>query len=472
MSRTLVEQLADFTAATTYDTLPAEVAEDSKRVLLDSLGCALVGLDVPKGSVGVDAGRAMGGPAGEATIFGTPYRSSAVGAAFANAETINALDFDTVLPPGHVAPYVLPGVLALAEERRTSGADLVAAVAVAHEISHRFGRSMDYLRTPKGESMEIPEVLGFTATVFGAAAAAAAVQGQDAEKIADTIGIAGAITPVNSYRTWMENVPNSTIKYSMPGPVTTAALTAAYSSLFGHTGDRMLLDDAAYGYPRYIGTRRWEPTNLVDGLGQVWGFPAAHSYKPYPHCRVGHGPLDALRDILATHDIKPGEIDAIRCWGEAWVERPVWLHNDVQHPHEAQFSIAHGLAVGALMLPPGPAWQQPETMQSPEVLRLVEKVTFAPHPAYVDALTSDPSSRPTKIEVDARGRTFSAERTVPHGSPSTDPDVRMGNAELIEKFRTNADGRVKAVDALVEGIMNLEQVDDVRDLLRSAGTAG
>ncbi|QCX26525.1 MmgE/PrpD family protein [Nocardioides jishulii] len=473
MSRTLVEQLADFAASTTVETLPAEVVEDSKRVLLDSLGCAVVGLEVPKGSIGVEMGRVMGGPTGEATVFGTAHRTSPYGAAFANAETINALDFDTVLPPGHVAPYVLPGVLAVAEADGATGRSLTAAIAVSHEISYRFGRSMDYLRTPAGEKMEIPAVLGFTATVFGAAAAVAMVQGQGAEGLADTLGIAGAVTPVNSYRTWMENVPNSTIKYSMPGPVTQAGLNAAYAAQLGHTGDRMMLDDAEFGYARFIGTKRWEPAHLVDGLGEVWGFPGAHSYKPYPHCRVGHTPLDALRDLVREHDLAPHEIDAIRCWGEAWVERPVWLLNDVQHPHEAQFSIAHGLAVGAHMIEPGPAWQSPETLRDPSVLALMEKVTFAPHPDYVDALTSNPSSRPTRIEVDARGETFSADRTVPKGSPSDDPQVRMTTEEVIEKFRTNCAGRLApaSVDALVEGIMHLEEVDDVRGLLRHGGTS-
>jgi 2-methylcitrate dehydratase PrpD len=471
MSKTLIEVLADFASGARLEQLPDDVVEDSKRVLLDSIGCAVVGVEVPKGSIGIGAGRLMGGSDGGATLYGTAHRTSPYGAAFANAETINALDFDTVLPPGHVAPYVLPGMLAVAEERGTAGRDLVAAIAVAHEMSYRFGRSMDYLRSPKDGGMELVAVLGFTATVFGATAAIAMVQGQDREKTADALGIAGAITPVNSYRTWMENVPNSTIKYSMPGPVTQAALTAAYSSLLGHTGDRRILDDAEFGYRRFIGTQRWEPDNLVQDLGSSWGFPRAHTYKPYPHCRVGHGPLDALREIVGSHGLAPDEIDAIRCWGEGWVERPVWLHDDVQHPHEAQFSIAHGLAVGAHMIEPGPAWQQPETLQKPSVLELMKKVTFAPHPDYVSILSHDPSARPTRIEVDARGETFVVERTHPKGSPSSDPAIHMSTDEVVAKFRTNAEGRLTpdAAERLVEGVMGLEKVRDVRGLLRAAG---
>lgn len=472
-ARTTIEVLAGFSATTRLHDMPTEVVEDSKRVLLDSLGCALVGLDVPKGDIGVSVGRSMGGPSGEATIFGTDHRTSAYGAAFANAETINALDLDTVLPPGHVSPYVLPGLLALAEEGRgASGADVLRAIAVSHEISHRFGRAMDYLRTPKDGGMELPDVLGFTATVFGGAAGAAIVLGQDSATTAHALGIAAAITPVNSYRPWIDHLPNSTIKYSMPGPVTTASLTAAHSAQFGHTGDLAVLDDAELGYPRYIGTKRWEPGALTDRLGEHWGFPAAHSYKPYPHCRVGHAPLDALTSIVRDNALDVAEIDAIRCWGEGWVERPVWLNTEVVHPHEAQFSIAHGLAVGAHLLPPGPQWQQPETINSPSVRALMAKVTFAPHPDYVATLSADPAARPTRVEVDARGETFVAERRYPKGSPSPDPDTYFTTAELVAKFRANAAGRIgdPAIDALVEGILDLENVTDVRALLRLAGT--
>lgn len=471
MSKTLIEALAGFTTGARLEELPDEVVEDSKRVLLDSIGCAVVGVEVPKGKFGVETGRLMGGPDGGATIFGTSFRSSPYGAAFGNAETINALDFDTVLPPGHVAPYVLPGALAVAEESAAPGRRLLEAIAVAHEMSFRFGRSMDYLRTPKDGEMELASVLGFTATVFGATAAIAMVQGQDREKTADALGIAAAVTPVNSYRTWMENVPNSSIKYSMPGPVTQAALIAAHSARLGHTGDRRILDDAEYGYRMFIGTARWEPDNLVNQLGSSWGFPAAHSYKPYPHCRVGHAPLDALTELVTKHDLEPEEIDAIRCWGESWVEQPVWLNNDVQHPHEAQFSIAHGLAVGAHRIKPGPAWQQPETLQRPSVLELMKKVTFAPHPDYVSVLSADPSARPTRIEIDARGETFTAERNFPKGSPSSDPAIHMSTDEVIAKFRSNAEGRLTsgAVDRLLDGVMHLEEVTDVRGLLRAAG---
>src|SRR5437763_1329667 len=148
---TIVDTLAEFTATLRYEQLPPDVVEESKRLLIDSIGCALGGLSHPKGTIGVEYARLMGAgaPGAQASIFGTADRVSTVAAAFANGELINALDFDAILPPGHVSPYVLPGALAVAEAGHASGKDVLCAVALSHEMSNRIGKSMDYLRDIK-----------------------------------------------------------------------------------------------------------------------------------------------------------------------------------------------------------------------------------------------------------------------------------------------------------------------------------
>ena len=126
--------------------------QECKRDILDSLGVALAGIDHPRGRIGVEMGRRIGGTAGDATIIGTGERTTVYGAAFANSELLNALDADSVLLPGHVA-YVLPGAFATAEVHQRSGKDLIAAVAVSHEISYRFGAAMaGYRDTKDGKS--------------------------------------------------------------------------------------------------------------------------------------------------------------------------------------------------------------------------------------------------------------------------------------------------------------------------------
>src|SRR5689334_15451673 len=102
MSKTIVEQLADFTTQTRFDRLPPAAVNECKRAMLDSIGVAMAEIYHPKGRAGIEYGRIIGGGNDQATIMGTGDRVSLFGAAFANAELINALDMCSTTLPGHV----------------------------------------------------------------------------------------------------------------------------------------------------------------------------------------------------------------------------------------------------------------------------------------------------------------------------------------------------------------------------------
>ena len=73
---TLVETFAAFAAGTRFEDLPVEVVEESKRLLLDSIGCALAGVSHPKGTIAIEYARQQGPGArgAQASIIGTSER--------------------------------------------------------------------------------------------------------------------------------------------------------------------------------------------------------------------------------------------------------------------------------------------------------------------------------------------------------------------------------------------------------------
>jgi len=470
MADTIVERLARFTADTRLEQLPAEVIHECRLLVLDSIGCALAAMDQPKGRIGIEYGCMLDGQRGRATIIGTGDKVSVIGAAFANGELINTLDMDAVLPPGHVTPYVLPAALAQAEQDGASGARLIEALALAHELSYRLGKAMDYLRDTKDGKVSPPEVYGYSSTIFGATAAILKVRGAAPEIIAQALGIAGCIAPVNSQVAWFQHAPSSTIKYLLAGALTQAAQTAAFMAELGHRGDIQVLDDRQYGFPRFIGTRRWEPQPITQGLGTQWRFPAEQSYKPYPHCRILHALLDCMTAILDEHDIQPSEIESIKAYVEGFVEQPVWLNRDISHVHDAQFSIAHGLAVGAHRVKPGKAWMDPSLVFGKSVMDLMGRITHEVHPDYVKLLGGNAASRPALIEIKARGKLFKGERRYPRGSKAPEPGVALSDSELIAKFMHNAEGVISAEHSrrIVDLTMHLEQLADVGQLMSLA----
>lgn len=469
MSSTIIEQLARFATQTECASLPANVIEECKRDILDSIGVAIAGLDHPKGKMGIEAGKRIGGVHGQASIIGGGEKSTIFGAAFANGELISALDADSVLLPGHVSPYVLPGAFAVAEVERASGKALIAAVAVSHEMSYRFGAAMGTTRDAKGGKAVTPKVVGYSATVFGATASAAKLMGLAEAKIAHALGIAAASTPVNAHRAWLQHAPAATIKYLMAGGLANTALTAAQMADLGHRGDLQILDDEDVGYPRFIGTPFWEPSSLTAKLGGEWRFPEHQMFKPYPHCRVMHAPLDLLIDMVAKHDIKVEEITSIRVLGEGWAYvLPTFLSRDIQQVQDAQFCFAHGIAVAAHRIPPGAKWQEEAVVFDPSVMALMDKVTLEIHPNYFQEIAKDPRSRPSRVEIQARGQLFAAEKMFPKGTVSSDSDSYMTTDELVQKFRSYVDGFIPTATAnsVVDAVLHLDEVEDFGAIMR------
>ncbi|MFC1963776.1 MmgE/PrpD family protein [Chloroflexota bacterium] len=462
---TIITRLADFTAQTKYEDLPPEAVEESKRIILDSIGCALAGATSEKGKGGLALARQFGGVA-EATVIGFGDKVSVWGAAFANGELINSLDYDALLFPGHLTPFMLPAYLAAAESRHSSGKELLLTNALAHEISHRIGRAMTYLRDINNGREAFPPVFGYSCSIFGGAAGVGRIKGFDAGLLADAMGMAGQISPAHSMTAWAKHTPSTLAKYLVAGWLAQGCLTAASLAELRYRGDIDILE-GEFGYWRYMGSTKWEPQLITDQLGKEWRFQAGQIYKPYPHCRVMHGPFDCLLYILEENDIKPEEIESITIWGDNVCDEPIWTSPIVETQADAQFSMAHGVSVAAHRIPPGPEWQDYETIMSPSVLALMERITIKPHPGFVDAILKEPLSRMSKAEVKARGKTFTEERRYPKGTPSPQPETFMTNEELIAKFKHNAQRILPwhKIDAAVEAVMEIEHMDDVSRLM-------
>ena len=134
----ITQELAEFVAGIRFEDLPQDVVHESKRVLLDSIGCALAGLSTTKGKLAVRMANKLGGPP-DSTILAAGDKVSSPSAAYANDNLINAMDYCEV---PHVSPWVIPAPLALAECNRSHGKELILAVAIGHEIALRMEKAL------------------------------------------------------------------------------------------------------------------------------------------------------------------------------------------------------------------------------------------------------------------------------------------------------------------------------------------
>jgi 2-methylcitrate dehydratase PrpD len=132
LTRLLVERAL----AVRHDTLPPDARTVARDCLVDWLGCACAALDEPVSGIVADMARDEGGNA-QATVLGRSWRGTMAQAALVNGTVSHALDYDDVnlAVPGHMSVAILPGLLALAEHRGGTAADVVAAFVAGYEFA-------------------------------------------------------------------------------------------------------------------------------------------------------------------------------------------------------------------------------------------------------------------------------------------------------------------------------------------------
>jgi 2-methylcitrate dehydratase PrpD len=465
--KTLVERLANFSLGLRFDDIPKDVVHESKRILLDSIGCALAGLSVDKGKIVVQLAKEMGGPP-ESTIIGAGDRVSTFGAAFANGELIYALDYDVVTaPPGHVTPFVIPASLAIGEKRGSSGKGLICSLVVAHEVSTRFGFAMGYYRDIRpGEKVSFPPVTGFSSSIFGGTLAASLLQGLSSRKLSHALGLAGHIAPAQGVSKVVRTLPATFDKGTMAGWISQAELLSVFLSERGYTGDVEVLE-GDYGFWRYMGSSKWNPEILTDRLGEEWKMLKTTIYKPYPQCRISHTVLDCLYHLIEKNQLQPEEIEGVTAYCDPHgAVLPMWSNKDIRSFADAQMSVPYAVSVAAHRVKIGPEWQDLETIGNERILSFMDKVRVEAHPEFEKILQEDPDSRVGKVEINARGKRFTEERRYRKGSPATG-ESRMTDRELVEKFKHNA-ARVwthEKIEKLPDLVFRLEDMDDISHLM-------
>src|ERR1700722_6300200 len=105
-------RLASWVAEFTLDDAPGEVVERAKLILLDGVGCALVGARLPWSSIAVEAVTILEGQ-GSVPIIGRDRSLAGPAAAVLNSSFIQGFELDDFHPlaPLHSASLLIPALL-------------------------------------------------------------------------------------------------------------------------------------------------------------------------------------------------------------------------------------------------------------------------------------------------------------------------------------------------------------------------
>ncbi|MBW2038772.1 MAG: MmgE/PrpD family protein [Deltaproteobacteria bacterium] len=459
---TITREIARFATELKYEDLPLEVVNEIKRLMLDSLGCALGGLRTEKGKIAVRLARCLGGPS-EATIVGTMDKVSVAASSFATGELINALDYEALLsPPDHATPYVMAAPLAIGEMKGISGKELIVAIALAHELATRIGSSLIFgnrfaVELPEREMVMSLPTPGYGLCAFGGVAGAGRLLGLNAERMAHAMGIAGYTAPVPMLMKFAFTLPSSMSKYLAAGFLSQAEVIAVLLAEMGYTGDKEVLE-GNYGFWRGFGCDGWMPESITEGLGEKWYFPYRIFYKTFPCCGAMQNALAHFQKIIIENGLQPDEIGEVRVRLNPLAELPLWRTTQIETHIEAQFSVPYVFAVMAHGIEIGPSWQAQETFRDSKIIEFMRRVKI------LTAMDGDARERPDVEVMVHKGATRKVYSQ--RGLALRD---KMTDAELIEKFKHNVRTLLEEERAnkVIDDLQRLEDLPDISGLLQS-----
>ena len=382
----LSREFAAFVAGLRYEDLPPAVIDRAKGVTLQALSSALVAHAMPasKQALALMRDEEAGG-GGAATVLCSGAKLTKAGAAFVNAETIFAGGkWDTFRMLTHPGTAILPAALAAAEATGANGTTFLTGVAAGYEVMERM--ASEWIPTVMSRGFHAGPVFG----VFGAAVAAAKMEGFDAGKVHDAIAQCVNLAAGN-----LEGIRSGGRSLREGGAVRNALLAVALAR-HGTPGGETVLEGEAGFYHSYAGNNRGELrysftgdnhadlAKITEGLGRDWMFLET-LYRIYSTAGYNIAHVDVTAALVREHAIAYEQIERI----EAVVN---WLETEYPSPlfpipsrgldagpnvGSTQYFTAYGAVTGGYPMlrggTPGPGESDP-----PEVLDLMRRVRLIP----------------------------------------------------------------------------------------------
>jgi 2-methylcitrate dehydratase PrpD len=443
---TLARELAKKVVATRFQDLTPGALTGAKIGLLDTIAVGIAGADDEAARIARRV--ALDGP-GAALVWGTARRTRALDAAFANGIAANVLDYDdcTENLGGHPSAPILPALIALAEERRANGRDVLTAYVAGFELETALGRAVNFHHYEKG--WHPTATLG----VFGAAAACARLLDLDEEQTTRAIALCASLAA------GVKSNLGSMGKPMHVGNCARNGLLAAELAREGYTGNADALEHPQGFLEVFNGSGNYHVERLLEKWGAPWEIETPGiQVKQYPCCLSTQAAVDLMLDLVKTNAVEPEHVTSI----EARVPPLRLKHTDRPQPRSAldsklsvQYVLARALTDRAVTLAhfDGESYLDPRTH---DVMRRVQPVPFDER---LRNELGDSGAAITVTLADGRRLEGTIRRPVGH-----EPGVPLASALHKTKYEACVEGRLTPaqMDDLYRAIQSFETVDDVR----------
>jgi len=293
--------LAAFSAQIQLQDLSTETRETAKRLLLDGIGCLLVGTAGDPGRIAWRTVSRFGSGDGPSTAIISGRKISVRDAAFVNGISLYSVGVNDIHKESmsHPGGCIVSALLAMGEWKDSPGADIVAAMASGYELMGRLGRAT------------IPGLWdrGFHPTgmfgPFGATAAAGRLLGLSADQMANALGIAGSQSSgLKAFQT-----DGSLTMVFHAGRSAQNGIEAAVLAQEGFTGPKAVFEDRQ-GFIATTGGGNLAA--LTDGLKRTYEIDAT-TFRPYYGCTLTIAASGASAEIMKRRPERgAGDITSIQ----------------------------------------------------------------------------------------------------------------------------------------------------------------
>lgn len=457
MTKWVTKELAEYAVSISFESYPADVIDQGKLFVLDTLGCML-------GGIRTDLSQAMArslqkaGSGGGATIVGSDIRLSLGDAALLNGTSANALDFEETLAGiGHPSGTIFGAALAIGESRGITGAEFLDAVLVGYDIGNRVGRAIQ----PTYERLKKVWFVG-TWQTFSAVSAASKCLKLDLPKTLNAYGIAGATAPLPNTQKWgfeHSERPVHWVKEPTGWP-SWAGVTGALLAEEGFVGNRFILDGEK-GFWAMAGSDRVDFDIMRQNLGTDFEVMKL-SFKPYSCCRWQHSALDCVADLLGRYNLRPDDVASVEVHTFDWVQDfEVYGPVDLV---DAGFSIPYSITMLLHRIKPGPDWFARSVLYDKALVDYSRRICVKFDNDFNTKFHNEGRIGARVEIVTTSGKRLSASSEIPTGSP----EKPMARSAIIEKFLSMATPILGDQNAseCVARVLELEAVGDIREILR------
>jgi len=445
-----IEELARFVAQTRCEDIPEPVRRHARLVLLDTLGVILAGGERPEMR---QLRQRLAPTAGSgATVYargwpGHDPRTAALinGIAGRSIELCEGLRFVS----GQAAMQVLPAVLAVGEQARSTGRGMLAAFILGYDVVGRLAGGF----TPRTLAHQNGQV-----SLLAAAAAGARLVGLDAAGVSRAMRIATTLLLTPSYTNAVAGATALNVAGGMSG---FAGALAPELAQAGFTAQEDAIEEAL---GQLVGGG-FTPERILDELGRRWEITRNY-FRLYACCNPIHPALDCLAAALAELRPRADQIERIDVATYRFAS--VMRNPDPPNYFASKYSLPHAASAMVVRGGAGFAELDDTALEDPVIAALRHRVHIAEDPA-MSAVA--PLLRPARVTVTLSDGRQTTQATESHRGdfqrPFAEPEIRAKFRQLAATVLT-PEGAVD-VEGAVDRCEEWKSVGELPELLRRSG---